>query len=73
MSTKNATDMEKEIKRPPRIAVCRECNGTGTLKTESFKSHPLPCPQCEGSGRVTVSSATILYIRPYRPKPIKTM
>jgi len=36
--------MEKEIKRPPRIAVCRECNGTGIQRTESPQRYPDPCP-----------------------------
>lgn len=63
--------MEKEIKRPPRIVVCRECNGTGAQKTESPQGQS-PCPQCEGSGRVIVSSVTILDIHPYRQKPIRT-
>lgn len=59
--------MEKEIKRPPRVAVCKECHGTGTVNDEFCG--PIKCPQCEGSGRVTVSSVTTLDIRPYRPKP----
>ncbi|QCD40599.1 molecular chaperone DnaJ [Duncaniella sp. C9] len=63
--------MEKEIKRPPRIAVCRECNGTGVQRAESPQRYPDPCPQCEGSGRVTVSSVTTLDIRPYKQKTIK--
>ncbi len=73
MSTKTGTTMEKEIKRPPRVAVCKECHGTGIQQTESLQRHPARCPQCEGSGRVTVSSVTTLDIRPYKPKPIKVM
>ena len=63
--------MEKEIKRPPRVALCKECRGTGTVNDEFHG--PIKCPQCEGSGRVTVSSVTTLDIRPYRQRPIKTM
>ncbi|TFU93552.1 molecular chaperone DnaJ [Barnesiella sp. WM24] len=62
--------MEKEIKRPPRIAVCRECNGTGLQQTESPQRYPARCSQCDGSGRVTVSSVMRLDIRPYKPIPL---
>jgi DnaJ-class molecular chaperone len=69
--------MNKEIKRPPRVAVCKECHGTGIQQTEAPQRHPARCPQCEGRGRVTVSSVTTLDIRPYRPKqthgPVKIM
>lgn len=61
--------MNKEIRRPPRVAVCKECHGTGIQQTEAPQRHPARCPQCEGSGRVTVSSVTTLDIQPYRPKP----
>lgn len=32
------------------------------------KVKPAVCPQCEGSGRVTVSAEIELDIRPYKPK-----
>lgn len=61
--------MKKEITRPPKIALCRMCKGTGILAAEVPERHPYRCPQCEGSGRVTVSCEMTLDIRPYRPKP----
>lgn len=63
--------MKTEVNRPPRVAICQDCRGTG----ESPLGAGI-CPQCEGSGRVIVSSVTTLKIRPYRPhgqKPIKIM
>nr|DAP09325.1 MAG TPA: chaperone protein [Bacteriophage sp.] len=67
--------MGKEVRRPPRVAVCKECHGTGVQQGSC--SMLARCPQCEGSGRVTVSSVTTLDIRPYRPKqthgPVKIM
>lgn len=65
--------MEKEVRRPPRVAVCKECHGTGMQQTEIPQITPAVCPQCEGSGRVTVSSVTTLDIRPYKSKLTKTM
>lgn len=61
--------MKKEITRSPKIALCRMCKGTGILAAEAPERHPYRCPQCEGSGRVTVSCEMTLDIRPYRPKP----
>lgn len=61
--------MKKEITRPPKIALCRMCKGTGILAAEAPERHPYRCPQCEGNGRVTVSCEMTLDIRPYRPKP----
>lgn len=61
--------MKKAITRPPKVALCRMCKGTGIVATEPPKRYPDLCPQCEGSGRVTVSCEMTLDIRPYRPKP----
>ena len=61
--------MKKEITRPAKIALCRMCKGTGILAAEAPERHPYRCPQCEGSGRVTVSCEMTLDIKPYRPKP----
>lgn len=56
---------ESEIK--PKIALCRKCYGTGkTIDKDSGETHT--CPQCEGSGRVTVSARMTYDIRPYKPK-----
>lgn len=76
--------MKKTVSKPPKVALCRECHGTGVLPTESkfernvktffrgFKGaepvKTMTCPQCEGSGRVTVSAEIELDIRPYKTK-----
>lgn len=61
--------MKRKISRPPKVALCRECKGTGQVYTDySTFNVPKCCPQCEGSGRVTVSCEMELDIRPYRPK-----
>lgn len=67
--------MKREIKRPPKVALCRVCKGTGHIDEppqEGYGPQRTPaqiaCPQCEGSGRVTVSCEMTLDIRPYKPK-----
>lgn len=76
--------MKKKVTKAPKVALCRECHGTGYvianpekgkgLKTilRSFdvpeKGKPVVCTQCEGSGRVTVSAEIELDIRPYKSK-----
>lgn len=76
--------MKKTVSKAPKVALCRECHGTGYvianqekgkgLKTilRSFVASetvkPAVCPQCEGSGRVTVSAEIELDIRPYKSK-----
>lgn len=59
------------ICRTPKIALCRECKGTGILETETPQRFPTPCPQCNGSGRVLVSCKMAVDIKPYIPKPQK--
>lgn len=62
--------MKREIVHPPKIAICRVCKGTGRVAgDEGGEFHT--CLQCEGSGRVTVSSETVLDIRPYTPRTHK--
>ena len=62
--------MKREIIKPPKVALCRICKGTGKVAgDEEGEEHT--CLQCEGSGRVTVSSVATLDIRPYKPKPQK--
>jgi DnaJ-class molecular chaperone len=56
--------MKKIVKKLPKVSLCRECGGTGTIAGDV----PAVCPQCEGSGRVTVSGVMELDIRAYRPK-----
>lgn len=58
--------MKREISRPPKVALCRVCKGTGRVAgDEEGEFHT--CLQCEGSGRVTVSCEMTLDIRPYKP------
>lgn len=70
--------MKKEISRPPKVALCRVCKGTGQTMEPQPEGHGpqrkprlITCPQCEGSGRVTVSCEMTLDIRPYKPKTSK--
>lgn len=55
--------MIKEVTKPEKICLCRECHGTGKVKKLGFSSI---CTNCEGSGRVLVSCETKLHIRPYK-------
>lgn len=56
--------MKKIIKKSPKVTLCRECGGTGYIDGD----HPVRCPQCEGTGRVTVSGTMELDIRAFKPK-----
>ena len=56
--------MKKIVHRPPKVTLCRECGGTGRIEGDT----PVVCPQCEGSGRVTVSGTMELEIRAFKPK-----
>ncbi|WP_315349130.1 YuiA family protein [Prevotella melaninogenica] len=59
--------MRKNVVKPPKIALCRECNGTGFRKISvGGTSTQIQCPQCEGSGRVLVKCKMDLDIRPYK-------
>lgn len=71
--------MKRNVTKNPKIALCRACHGTGTVqKAVEFSSRFFgrkktetaveTCPQCGGSGRVTVSANIELDIRPYNPK-----
>lgn len=76
--------MKKQVSKAPKVALCRVCHGTGVVAKESkaertvkkflagFRGSPemetCVCPNCEGSGRVTVSAEIELDIRPYKPK-----
>lgn len=53
-------DMEREIIKPPKIALCRRCGGTGRVGEDQ-------CRQCYGWGRVTVSCRMTVDIRPFKP------
>lgn len=56
--------MKKTVYKAPKLTLCRECGGTGRIEGEV----PVVCPQCEGSGRVTVSGVVELDIRAFKPK-----
>lgn len=56
--------MKKKVRKQPHVALCRECGGKGIISGDP----PAVCPQCEGSGRVTVSCVMDLDIRAYQPK-----
>lgn len=58
--------MKHTVVKPPKIAVCKECNGTGKVKNSDYEW--CECSQCCGSGRVIVSARIELEIRPYRQK-----
>lgn len=67
--------MKRNITRPPRIALCRVCKGSGQVPEPTGdgrgpQRYPamVTCQQCGGSGRVTVSCEMELDIRPYRPE-----
>ena len=55
--------MNKEITKPEKVALCRECHGTGKVTKLGFSRK---CPNCDGSGRVLVSCEMKLHIRPYK-------
>lgn len=62
--------MKHQVTKAPKVALCRKCCGTGQWRqkredgTFTFEQ----CPQCEGSGRVTVSAVMEYDIRPYKQK-----
>ena len=74
--------MKRNVTKAPKIALCRACHGTGIVQ-ETVEQHSrfwgrkstetveATCPQCGGSGRVTVSADIELDIRPYKPKEQK--
>lgn len=57
--------MKKKVTKPAKVALCRECGGTGTVTVGRFMKKHEVCPQCGGSGRVLVSCVSELDIRPY--------
>lgn len=59
--------MIQESEKKPKVALCRRCYGTGRLSDKDACA-PGVCPQCEGSGRVTVSARMVYDIRPYKPR-----
>lgn len=59
--------MIRQISRPVKIALCRECGGRGSVEGDE-PGERVRCLQCEGSGRVCVSCEMTLEIHPYKPK-----
>ena len=55
--------MRKEVTKPEKVALCRECHGTGTVTKLGISRK---CPNCDGSGRVLVRCVMTLEIRPYK-------
>ncbi len=66
-NAKKFGDMIREIKRPPKVALCQACRGRGWVEGDE-PGERVRCLQCEGSGRVTVSCELTLDIRPYKPR-----
>lgn len=62
--------MKRTVTKGAKIALCRQCRGTGIWRHESEAGVTIAdtCPQCEGSGRVMVSAVMEFDIRPYRHK-----
>lgn len=59
--------MIREVSKPPKVALCRECHGTGFQKASIDGTQTrVRCSQCEGSGRVTVSAVIEYDLRPYK-------
>lgn len=58
--------MIQETHKGPKIALCRRCGGRGYLIRTGET-----CPQCGGSGRVTVSGDVRTEIYPYCPRRLE--
>lgn len=57
----------RTVSKPEKIALCRECHGTGLIPKQVLE---VSCPLCAGSGRVLVSCELTLHIRPYKERVI---
>ena len=62
--------MNLEVRKDPKIALCRKCHGIGLIQQKEADGVIIleRCPQCEGSGRVIVSAVIDYDIRPYKQK-----
>lgn len=58
--------MIQQVEKSPKVALCRNCYGTGFIVSGILRKKTEVCPQCEGSGRVTVSAKITYDIRPYK-------
>lgn len=63
--------MRKKRFVQPHICLCRKCEGSGTMSV--YKEHDIlrlepaaaTCDVCNGTGRVIISSETIITITPF--------
>lgn len=59
----------KEVNKPEKVCLCRECSGTGYIGSKDVvwpiggKAFNV-CPQCGGTGRVRVTAHMTLTIKP---------
>lgn len=60
--------MKRRVEKPLKVCLCRKCRGTGLYRHKNQKGVTFVerCPQCEGSGRVTVSAVMDFDIKPYK-------
>lgn len=65
--------MEKTTYQHPVIELCRDCKGEGIKhvfppwdKLNQTEPEVIPCPLCEGNGRVIVSKKTVITIKPFK-------
>ena len=58
--------MIKQVEKSPKVALCRNCYGTGFVVSGILRKKKEVCPQCESSGRVTVSAKITYDTRPYK-------
>ena len=58
--------MIKNVRKEPKVTVCRRCGGDGHILGKDGQRHI--CPQCEGSGRCVVSCEMMVNIEPFKPK-----
>ena len=59
--------MRLKLYKAPKISLCRKCHGTGLCEDDGTVTVDR-CPQCDGTGRVTVSAVIDYEIRPYIPE-----
>ena len=63
--------MKHKVSKPPKVALCRRCHGTGKMTEideRTLRRREAVCGQCGGSGRVLVSAEIEFEIVAYNPK-----
>ncbi len=58
--------MRTEVRKGPKVALCRECGGSGEVTIGRLLKKKEVCPQCEGSGRVIVESCGWIEVKAYK-------